>query len=218
MNYNTSKEHLIIREYGRNIQNIVNHCITLKDREKRNQLAYAVIELMAQTNPQFKNFEEYRHKLWDHLFIISNYKLDVDAPYPMPKPEDKKHKTIKPLPYPKHKIKYKHYGKNVERVIEKGIKTTDEDKRRGLAEAIANYMKLVSKGMNKDNLNDDSIKLDLEQMSGGKLVLDKDTTLAAHHNLNYNDNQNRNPKNNNFRRNNKNFRKNNNNNNRRRPH
>ena len=212
MNYNTSKEKLIIREYGRNIQNLVKQCIAVKDREKRNQLAYAIIELMAQTNPQFKNFEEYRHKLWDHLFIVSGYKLDVDAPYPMPKPEDKKHKTIKPLPYPKHSIKYKHYGKNVERVIEKGIKATDEDKRRGLAETIANYMKLVSKGMNKDNLNDDSIKLDLEQMSGGKLVLDKDTTLAAHHNLSFADNPPRNNNNNkNFRRNNKNFRKNNNN-------
>ena len=124
----------------------------------------------------FKNIEEYKHKLWDHLIMISDFKLLVDSPYPFPERTSIVVKSDKPLPYPKHKIRYRHYGKNLETLIAKA-KDMDDDKRKGLAPVVANYMKLVYANWNKETVSDEAIRADLELISGGLLSLDKNIQL-----------------------------------------
>lgn len=176
--YNTQRSHLVIREYGRHVQSMVDYTLTLEDRQKRNQQAQAIIELMGQMNPGLRNVEEFRHKLWDHLFIISEGRLDVDSPYPKPNLETIRKKP-KHIGYPRQQIKFKHYGKNVERLIEKAIEMEDEDKKKGFTECIGNYMKLVHKNWNKENANDEIIKSDIAALSNGKLHVDDDSNLDS---------------------------------------
>ncbi len=176
--YNTQRPHLEIREYGRHLQGMVDYAVSVEDREKRTKLAQTIIELMGQMNPGLRNVEEFRHKLWDHIFIISGGKLDVDSPYPKPNLEVIRRKP-KHIGYPKQNIKFKHYGKNVERLIEKAIEMEDEDKKKGFTECIGNYMKLVHRNWNKENANDEIIKGDIEALSGGKLHVDDDSNLDS---------------------------------------
>ncbi|HEY0749528.1 MAG TPA: DUF4290 domain-containing protein, partial [Chitinophagaceae bacterium] len=149
MEYNTTRNHLVIREYGRHIQKMVEYLMSLEDREQRQKNAYVVIELMGFLNPHLKNVEDFRHKLWDHLFLISDFKLDVDSPYPKPTPETLKAKP-EPLPYPKRYPRFSHLGKNLELVIDKALKEDNPDKRQGFANAIAYYMKLAYTNWHKD--------------------------------------------------------------------
>jgi hypothetical protein len=142
MEYNTTRNYLTMREYGRHIQKMVEHLLSIEDRERRQKQAYVVIELMGFLNPHLKNVEDFRHKLWDHLFYISDFKLDVDSPYPIPKKETYKAKP-EPIPYPKRYPKYSHLGKNLELVINKALKEVSQEKRQGFANAIAYYMKLA---------------------------------------------------------------------------
>ncbi|RYD87392.1 MAG: DUF4290 domain-containing protein, partial [Sphingobacteriales bacterium] len=112
MEYNTGRVPLIIREYGRHIQKMVDHILTIEDRERRQRQANVVIELMGFLNPHLKNIEDFRHKLWDHLFLISDFKLDVDSPYPIPTREELMARPD-PLPYPKRHPRYSHLGKHL---------------------------------------------------------------------------------------------------------
>ena len=128
MEYNTARSIMGMREYGRHVQRMVDHLMTIEDRAKRQEQAQVVIELMGFLNPQLKNIEDYKHKLWDHLFFMSNFKLEVDSPYPIPTKETYKQKPD-PLPYPKRKIKYAHLGKNLELVIDKAMVEKDEVKK-----------------------------------------------------------------------------------------
>ena len=121
MEYNTTRNHLIMKEYGRHIQKMVEYLLKIEDRNERQKNANAVIELMGFLNPQLKNIEDFRHKLWDHLFLISDFKLDVDSPYPIPTREELQEKPA-PLPYPKSHPKFNHLGKNIENVINKALK------------------------------------------------------------------------------------------------
>ncbi len=116
MDYNTQLPRMIIPEYGRNIQNMINHCIKIEDKEERNRCARAIIQVMGQLNPHLRDVADFTHKLWDHLFIISDFKLDVDSPYPVPSPEklDTKPELVT---YPHGKIKYKHFFKIHKRVF-----------------------------------------------------------------------------------------------------
>src|SRR5678816_4592023 len=129
MEYNSQRPKLMISEYGRIIQNMARAAAKIEDRQERNAVAKVIIELMSQASPQFKNIEEYRHKLWDHLIMISDFKLVVDSPYPFPDRKNVEVKSDVPLPYPKHKIRLRHYGKNLETLVAKA-KDMDEDKRR----------------------------------------------------------------------------------------
>ncbi len=176
MIYNTSREHLFIREYGRHVQRIIAHAIEIEDREQRNRFANEIIELMGQLNPHLRNVEDFKHKLWDHLFIMSDYKLDVDTPYPKKSQEELERKPV-PLPYPKSKIRFKHYGKHVETLVKKAQETTEIEKREGLAHTIGNYMKLVYQNWNKESANDDVIKDDLRLLSDGQLSLDSQANI-----------------------------------------
>lgn len=168
MEYNTTRNHLIMKEYGRHIQKMVEYLLQIPDRETRQKNAYAVIELMGFLNPHLKNVEDFRHKLWDHLFLISDFKLDVDSPYPIPTRE-----TLKPKPeklrYPKKYPKFNHLGKNIEHVIDKALKEENPEKKQGFANAIAYYMKLTYSTWHKELVHDDGIQSELSSITNGEL-------------------------------------------------
>ena len=168
MEYNTTRNHLEIREYGRHIQKMVEYVLTLEDTEKRQKNAYALIELMGFLNPHLKNVEDFRHKLWDHLFLISDFKLDVESPYPIPTRETLKAKPEQ-LAYPKRYPKYNHLGKNIEIVIDKALKEEDSEKRQGFANSIAYYMKLTYSNWHKELVHDDNIQTELSSITKGEL-------------------------------------------------
>ncbi|MBL0310243.1 MAG: DUF4290 domain-containing protein [Bacteroidetes bacterium] len=178
MDYNSSRDKLVMKEYGRYVQRIVENCVQEKDREKRNTFAKEIIELMGQLNPHLRNVEDFRHKLWDHLFIMSDYKLDVDSPYPI-KGREEIEKRPERLPYPQTKIKYKHYGKHVESLIAKAIKTEDPEKKTEFINCIGNFMKLVYDNWSHDDINDDTIKNDLRLLSKGELAVVDGQDLGA---------------------------------------
>ena len=119
-------------------------------------------------NPHLKNVEDFRHKLWDHLFFISDFKLDVDSPYPIPQKETYKQKPD-PLPYPKRYPKFSHLGKNLEIIIDKALNEEDAEKKEGFANAIAYYMKLAYSNWHKELVHDDAIRTELNEMTGGQL-------------------------------------------------
>ena len=168
MEYNTTRNHLAMREYGRHIQKMIEYLLTIEDQETRQRNAYAVIELMGFLNPHLKNVEDFRHKLWDHLFLISDFKLAVDSPYPIPTRETLKSKPG-PLPYPKRYPKFSHLGKNLELVINKALHEEMPEKRQGFANAIAYYMKLAYNNWHKDQVHDDAIQQELTNITQGQL-------------------------------------------------
>ncbi len=168
MEYNTTRNHLEMKEYGRHVQKMVDHLLTIEDKERRQKNAHAVIELMGFINPQLKNIEDYRHKLWDHLFLISDFKLEVDSPYPIPTRESLRARP-NPLPYPKRHPRYSHLGKHLELVIQKAMAEENEEKRSGFAHAIAYYMKLTYNTWHKELVPDDSIRSELNTITQGKL-------------------------------------------------
>ena len=168
MEYNTTRNHLIMREYGRHIQKMVEYLLSLEDKEKRQRNAMALIELMGFLNPHLKNVEDFRHKLWDHLFLISNFKLDVESPYPIPTKETLKARPER-LTYPKKYPKYNHLGKNIEVVIDKALHEENPEKRQGFANAIAYYMKLTYSNWHKELVHDDNIQSELNTITEGQL-------------------------------------------------
>jgi hypothetical protein len=168
MEYNTTRNHLEMREYGRHIQKMVEYLMTIEDREIRNQQARSVIELMGFLNPHLKNVEDFRHMLWDHLFVISDFRLDVDSPYPKPERETYKEKPA-PLKYPRRYPKFSHLGKNLELIIDKALKEDNEEKRAGFAHAIAYYMKLAYGTWHKEFVHDDAIRSEMDTLTGGQL-------------------------------------------------
>jgi len=168
MEYNTTRNHLVMREYGRHIQKMIEYLLTLEDPEKRQRNSQAVIELMGFLNPHLKNVEDFRHKLWDHLFLISDFKLQVGSPYPIPTRETLRARP-KPLKYPKRYPKFSHLGKNLELVINKALVEENPDKRNGFANAVAYYMKLAYNNWHKETVHDDAIQSELTNITGGQL-------------------------------------------------
>jgi len=175
MEYNTTRNDLVMREYGRHIQKMIEYLLTLEDQETRQRNAYAVIELMGFLNPHLKNVEDFRHKLWDHLFLIS----DVTSPYPIPTRETLKAKP-KPLPYPKRYPKYSHLGKNLELVIKKALNEENPDKKQGFANAVAYYMKLAYNNWHKETVHDDAIQGELTNITDGQLQFTNTPYVRQH--------------------------------------
>ncbi len=157
-----------MKEYGRHIQKMVEHVLTIEDKEQRQKNAFAVIELMGFLNPHLKNVEDFRHKLWDHLFFISDFKLEVESPYPIPTRETLKAKPER-LPYPKRYPKHNHLGKNIEHVIDKALKEENPEKKQGFANSIAYYMKLTYSNWHKELVHDDTIQAELSSITKGEL-------------------------------------------------
>lgn len=177
MEYNTGREKVQLLEYGRHVQKIIENCMAIEDAEKRNQMAREIIELMGQLNPALRNVEDFRHKLWDHLFIISDFKLDADSPYPKTT-RALVEKKPEPLPYPRGRIKHRHYGKNVDSLVRKAVEETDPEKRYAFAQTIGNYMKLVYQNWTKENTNDEIIKNDLRILSNDRLRLGMEDSIS----------------------------------------
>ena len=210
--YNTARGLMQISEYGRNIQKMVEYAIAEPNRDKRNKLATALINLMGMLNPHLRDVADYKHKLWDHLFVISDFKLDVDSPYPIPTRESV---TSKPamMNYPQRRIRYRFYGKNVEQMIDKASNMEDGPVKAGFINLIGSFMKQACKNWNEEQLSDEEILTHLEMLSEGRIQLDinGDVQFNALQNQQRNNNNNRNFRNNNggMRDNNRNFRSNN---------
>lgn len=156
-------------EYGRNVQRMVEYLMTLEDRDQRRKNAEAIIELMGTLNPNLKQIEDYKHKLWDHLVQMTDFKLDVDAPYPAPTPEQL-YKKPDPIPYPQTSIDNRHFGKNLDALIEKALKETDPEKKQGFTQIIGYYMKLAYTNWHKEPVHDDMIRTELAAMTKGQLM------------------------------------------------
>ncbi|WP_207426913.1 DUF4290 domain-containing protein [Pedobacter sp. SYSU D00535] len=175
--YNSTRDKLILAEYGRNVQNMVAYICTLPTKEERNRHAQVVIDLMGFLNPHLRDVTDFKHKLWDHLHIISDFKIDVDSPYPKPS-QDAIHFKPEPLGYPQQRIKFKHYGKTVEIMIEKAKKVEDEPRRQQMIQSIANFMKMAYVTWNKDTVADETIINDLRELSNGELILQENVSLS----------------------------------------
>jgi hypothetical protein len=157
-----------MKEYGRHIQKMVEFLLKIEDPESRQKNAYAMIELMGFLNPHLKNVEDFRHKLWDHLFLISEFKLNVESPYPIPTKDTLKAKPH-PLTYPKRYPKFNHLGKNIELVIDKALKEENPEKKQGFSNSIAYYMKLTYSNWHKELVHDDTIQNELNTITNGEL-------------------------------------------------
>ncbi len=178
MEYNTTRDKLIISQYGRNVQKLVKYALTIEDREKRTDFAKLIIQIMGQMNPGARDSGDFRHKLWDHLYVISDFKLDVDTSYPMPSPDVFTAKPEK-IEYSGNNIKYKMYGSNVDKIIKEAIKYDDGPEKDALVHAIANHLKKSYLNWNRESVDDDLIFEHLEVLSDGKLKLNKDLNLNS---------------------------------------
>jgi hypothetical protein len=177
LEYNSARPMLKIPEYGRNVQKLIDHALTLTDREERTKMAHAIVNVMSILNPQLKDLTDYKIKLWDHLFVISNYKLDVDSPYPMPSPDALKLKPSR-ISYPSNKIRFRHYGKIIEQMIKEVDKLEDAEQKAEQILIIANFMKLSYLNWNRDTVTDEMIFEHLNVLSGGKIQLDESVKLS----------------------------------------
>lgn len=170
--YNTTRPRLLMAEYGRNVQNMINYVLTLEDKEERNKYAQAVIELMGQLNPHLRDVTDFKHKLWDHLFIISDFALDVESPFPVPSKESIYAKPH-PLKYPSNHIKFKHYGKTLEYMIEKARILPESERKTQFVNSLASFMKMSYIGWNKDTVSDETIVSDLSDLSNHELNVEE---------------------------------------------
>jgi len=173
MKYNTQRPLLVISEYGRNIQQMVEEACEIEDRETRNLAAKTIINLMATVSPAGKEEEDFYHKLWDHLHIMAHFELDVDSPYPVPDPEALRFKPAKPA-YPRRKMRFAHYGNIIESFIRFASALENGPEKDRYAELIANMMKKAYLNHNRDSVNDEMIKDQLRDLSKGALQF-KDT-------------------------------------------
>ncbi len=173
MEYNTQQRKLPLPEYGRSVQNMVDHCLTIEDRAERQRCANTIIHIMGSMFPQLRDVEDFSHKLWDHLAIMSDFKLDIDYPVEIVKKESLE---VKPdnVPYTQSRIRYRHYGQFVQDLIKTALSFEDEEQRLQLAKLIANHMKLDYINWNKDGVEDQKIFDDLYEMSDGKIKLTAD--------------------------------------------
>lgn len=178
MEYNSQRPDLIIPEYGRNIQSMVDQLKNIEDKEERNKAALSVIKVMGQLFPYLRDMEDFRHKLWDHLHIMSNFELDVDSPYPTPSKESLETKP-NTMDYPQSDIRYGHYGKTIERIIKAVAEEKDDEKREAQVVSVANLMKRYYLVWNRDTVKDEVIGKQLNELSGGKLILKDPSKLEA---------------------------------------
>jgi len=173
LQYNTNRKQLIIPEYGRHIHFMIEQIMEKKDKSERNKLAKAVIGVMGNLNPHLRDVPDFQHKLWDQLFIMSNFKLDVDSPFEKPEAEILSAKPEK-LPYPQNYPKYRFYGNNIKRMIDIAIDWEEGELKNALVFNIANHMKKCFLNWNKDTVEDSVIHFHLKELSKGKLKVSSD--------------------------------------------
>ena len=165
MEYYTLKEKLILPEYGRNIQQMVKHALTIEDKTERTRCVHSIIAIMGKLFPHLRDVNDFKHKLWDHLAVMSDFKLDIDYPYEVPKLEILNTKPDR-VPYPISSIRYRHYGKTVQAMVNKALEFPEGDDKNRLIELIANYMKKSYLTWNKE-VDDEKIYDDLKELSHG---------------------------------------------------
>lgn len=170
LEYNTEREHLIIPEYGRHLQKMINYAKTRETKEERNKLAKAIIDVMGNLQPHLRDVPDFQHKLWDQLFIIADFELDADSPYEMPSKEELQARP-QPLPYPQNHPKYRFYGNNIKTMIDVAITWEEGEMKEALKYTIANHMKKCFLNWNKDTVDDDVIFNHLFELSDGALNL-----------------------------------------------
>ena len=175
MEYNTALEKLILPEYGRNVQMMAHHLLTIEDKTTRTEAAHELVSIMINMNPAVKETKDYKQKIWDFLAQICNYSLDIDFPYPITNPKELP--DIEKIPYNNGRIKYRHYGLMIERLIKAASEHEDGEDKDVLIKMIANHMKKTYVAWNQKPVNDSIIINDLHQMSNGKLNLDQETKL-----------------------------------------
>ena len=173
LEYNTERAKLIIPEYGRHFQKMVDHAVTIEDRDERNKVAQAIISVMGNLQPHLRDVPDFQHKLWDQLFIMSDFKLDVDSPFPITSKEVLQQRP-EPLEYPQNFPKYRFYGNNIKRMIDVAVVWDKGDMRDGLEYAIANHMKKCYLNWNKDTVDDKVIFKHLYELSNGQIDLAKE--------------------------------------------
>ena len=205
MEYNSTRVDLIMPEYGRAIHKMVDHLKTIENREDRNKAALALIDIMGVKNPHLRDVEDFTHKLWDHLFIMADYELDVDSPYPIPQ------KTVDIGPdkieyFDDSKIKFKFYGRTVRDIIQKATLMEDGKEKEALIEIIANLMKKFYLNYNKESVEDEVINQHLQDLSNGALRIKETYNIDSTLDILSQKNKRRKRSNNNSN-NNKNYRK-----------
>jgi hypothetical protein len=168
--YNTSRSHLILPEYGRNIQQLVDIAVKIEDREKRNRFAQNVIALMGDMYPHLRDVPDFKHKLWDHLAIMSDFKLDIETPYPLPDKETLYEKPEK-VPYVQSQMRYKHYGKIIIKMIKHTAELPEDDQEKiPMLTAIANHMKKQYLTWNRETVEDEIILEDMKELSKHRII------------------------------------------------
>ena len=178
LEYNSDREDLIIPEYGRHIHKMVNQAIECNNKDERNNMAKAIIGVMGNLNPHLRDVPDFQHKLWDQLFIMSQFQLDVDSPYPKPSKEIFEQKPEK-LNYPQNHPKYRFYGNNIKKMIDIAVSWEDGEMKSQLVYVIANHMKKCFLNWNKDTVEDTVIYEHLFELSNGKISLDSSSPALS---------------------------------------
>jgi hypothetical protein len=218
MEYNSEREPIILKEYGRNVQKLIEYIRTEGDKEKRTQMAYTLLELIRQLTPSIKDQPENPQRLWDDLFIIADFNLDINSPYPIPE-RDILFKKPRKVEYPQSRIRYKHYGKNIEKLVKEALKIENKEDRDEAIVYLGKLMKTFYSSWNKESLDDSVILKDIALLSDGELKLDLDKVKEDNlFEMLYREKRKPRPQQNSGGRQggHRNFKKNNNNNNRRR--
>jgi len=174
LEYNTERTGLIIPEYGRHIQKMVDQAVGCPDKKERNKMAKAIIGVMGNLNPHLRDVPDFQHKLWDQLFIMSGFNLDVDSPFPKPSKEIFEEKPEK-LNYPQNHPKYRFYGNNIKKMIDVATNWDEGEMKKELIYVIANHMKKCFLKWNKDSVDDVIIFNHILELSNGKIKIDKNS-------------------------------------------
>jgi len=176
MDYNTNRKKLILPEYGRNIQNMIDHALTIEDRSERQKAAQTIIDVMGNLYTYLRDIEDFRHKLWDHMIIMADFKLDIDYPYDQP---DLTILHAKPniIPYNTGKIKYRHYGLVVQQMIKRTAEFEEGPEKDSLVQMIADHMKKCYLTWNKESVDDEKVMADFLELSKGRIDVPQDFQL-----------------------------------------
>ncbi|WP_066632841.1 DUF4290 domain-containing protein [Labilibacter marinus] len=198
MEYNSNRKKLLLPEYGRHIQKMVDHCVSIEDMDERTKCAHSIIGNMGNMFPHLRDVNDFKHKLWDHLAIMSDFKLGIETPFELPEKETL-YERPKKMPYNNQRIKYKHYGRTIEQMIDKATEMEDGEHKKHLIMLIANNMKKSLITWNKDFPGDERVFNDIKAMSGGALEIPDDIKIPEQreHHSNHSHSQNRGRSNNN---------------------
>lgn len=183
MDYNSNRKKLAMPEYGRNIQNMVDHMLTIEDRNERNKSAQTIINIMGNMYPYLRDINDFKHKLWDHLTVMANYQLDIDSPYPPLSREELTEAPAK-VPYNTHRLKFHHYGVILEKLVETASAFEPGPEKEALISMLANHMKKCYLTWNKDAVDDEKIYEDLSILSDGKIQRNNIELTETHNIIN----------------------------------